>query len=78
MSVKGIQPIVSEYYTLWEAIKNYESRLEKLSLMSIDDDQKLQYDEKLQDIEGLKKLLQIAAIQDYDLKFSIKAIRSKL
>lgn len=70
MSVKGIQPIVSEYHTLWEAIENYESRLEKLSSMSTDDDQRLQYDEKLQDIEGLKKSLQIAAMQDYDLRLT--------
>jgi len=70
MSVKGMQPIVSEYCMLWEAIKNYEARLEKFSSMSTDDDQQLQYDEKLQDIEGLKKSLKIAAIQDYDLKLT--------
>ena len=70
MSVKGIQPIVSEYHMLWEAIKNYEARLEKVSSMSTDDDQQLQYDEKLQDIEGLKKSLKIAAIQNYDLKLT--------
>ena len=70
MSVKGIQPIVSEYHILWEAVTSYEARLEKLSAMSTDEDQRLKYDEKLHDIEGIKKSLQIAAMQDYKLKLT--------
>ena len=68
MSAKGIQPIVSEYRILWEALKHYEERLEKLSSMSTDEDQQLKYDEKLQDIEGLLKSIKIAAENDYELR----------
>lgn len=68
MSVKGIQPIVSEYHILREALKHYEERLQKLSSMSTDEDQQLKYDEKLQDIEGLLKSVKIAAMNDYQLK----------
>jgi len=68
MSAKGIQPIVSEYHILWEALKHYEERLEKMSSMSTDEDQQLKYDEKLQDIEGLLKSLKISAMTDYQLK----------
>ena len=53
MSAKGIQPIVSEYHILWEALKYYEERLKKLSSMCTDEDQQLEYDEKLQDIESI-------------------------
>jgi hypothetical protein len=68
MSAKGIRPIVSEYHILWEALKHYEGRLEKLSSMSTDEDQQLKYDEKLQDIEGLLKSIKIAAENDYELR----------
>lgn len=68
MSAKGIQPIVSEYHILWEALKHYEEKLEKMSSMSTDEDQQLKYDEKLQDIEGLLKSLKISAMTDYQLK----------
>ena len=67
MSAKGVQFIVSEYPILWEALKHYEERLEKLSSMSTDEDQQLKYDEKLQDIEGILKSIKIAAMNDYDL-----------
>ncbi len=67
MPAKGIQPIVNEYHILWEALKHYEERLEKLSSMSTDEDQQLKYDEKLQDIEGILKSIKIAAMNDYDL-----------
>lgn len=68
MPAKGIHPIVSEYHILWEALKHYEERLEKLSSMSTDEDQQLKYDEKLQDIDGLRKSVKIAAMNDYELK----------
>lgn len=67
MPAKGIQPIVSEYHILWEALKHYEERLEKLSSMSTDEDQQLKYDEKLQDLDGLLKSIKIAAENDYEL-----------
>lgn len=70
MPAKGIQPIVSEYHILWEALKHYEERLEKMSSMSTDEDQQLKYDEKLQDIEGVLKSLKLAAMNDYELKLS--------
>lgn len=71
MSAKGLRPIVSEYHILWEALKSYEEKLEKLekmSSMSTDEDQQLKYDEKLQDIDGLLKSLQLSAMNDYELK----------
>lgn len=68
MPAKGIQPIVSEYHILWEALKHYEARLEKLSSMSTDEDQQLKYDEKLQDIDGLLKSIKVAAENDYELR----------
>ena len=67
MSSKGINPIISEYHILWDALKHYESRLEKLSSMEKDEDKQLIYDEKLQDIEGLLISLKIAAKSDYKL-----------
>ena len=68
MSARGIRPIVSEYRLLWEALKQYEERLSKLSSMSIaDEDKQLKYDEKLQDLEGVLKSIKIAAKGDYDL-----------
>ncbi|MEN9865782.1 MAG: hypothetical protein RL748_1372 [Pseudomonadota bacterium] len=68
MSDNGIRPIVSEYNLLWEALKHYEQRLEKLSSMTIDEDQQLKYDEKIQDIEGILNSIKIAAKNDYQLE----------
>lgn len=68
MPAKGIRPIVSEYNILWEALKHYEEKLEKLSSMSTDEDQQLKYDEKLQDIEAILKSIKLAAMNDYELK----------
>ena len=68
MPARGIQPIVSEYHLLWEALKHFEERLEKLSSMSTDENQRLKYDEKLQDIEGLLKSIRLAAQNDFQLK----------
>ena len=68
MSANGIRPIVSEYNLLWEALKHYEQRLEKLSSMSTDEDQQLKYDEKIQDIEGILNSIKIAAKNDYQLE----------
>lgn len=68
MSDNGIRPIVSEYNLLWEALKHYETRLEKLSSMATDEDQQLKYDEKIQDIEGILSALKIAAKKDYQLE----------
>ncbi|VAW77224.1 hypothetical protein MNBD_GAMMA12-610 [hydrothermal vent metagenome] len=68
MSGRGINPSVSEYYILWEALISYESRLEKFSEMSTDEDKQLEYDEKLQDIEGIKKSLEIAAKNEFELE----------
>ena len=68
MSAKGLTPIVSEYHILWEALKHYQERLEKLSSMSTEEDQQLKYDEKLQDLEGLLRSIRIAAQSDYQLE----------
>lgn len=68
MPAKGLQPIVSEYHVLWEALKLYKEKLEKMSSMTTDEDQQLRYDEKLQDIDGLLKSIKISAMTDYELK----------
>ena len=67
MQDKGLNLIVSEYNILWEALKHYEKRLEKMSSMTTDEDQELAYDEKLQDLEGVLKSIKLAAKNDYDL-----------
>ena len=68
MSDKGIRPIVSEYNILWEALKSYEEKLEKMSSMTTDEDKQIQYDEKLQDIEFLLKAIKSAALNDWELQ----------
>jgi len=68
MSDKGIRPIVSEYHILWEALKSYEEKLEKMSELEADEDQELIYDEKLQDIEGVLNSIKISAKDDYGLE----------
>ena len=68
MSDKGMRPIVSEYHILWEALKHYETKLDKMSSMTIDEDQELAYDEKLQDIEGILNTIKHSAKTDYDLE----------
>lgn len=65
MSANGFKPIVSEYRILWEALKHYEGRLEKLSSMETDEDKQLAYDEKLQDLQGTLDSIKIAAKNDY-------------
>lgn len=69
MSSKGFSPIISEYHILWEALKHYESRLEKLSSMETDEDKQLTYDEKLQDLDSVLNSIKAAAKSDFDLEF---------
>ena len=69
MSAKGMKLIVSEYHILWEALKHYEERLEKLSSMETNEDKQLAYDEKLEDIDGLLKSVKASAKSDYELEF---------
>ncbi len=68
MSAKGITPIISEYHILWEALKHYEERLEKLSSMETDEEKQLSYYEKLQDLDGLINAVKNAAKSDYELE----------
>jgi hypothetical protein len=67
MPAKGIHPIVKEYHLLWEALRHYQERLEKLSSMSVNEDDQLKYDEKLQDIEFILKSIKMAAQNDYQM-----------
>jgi hypothetical protein len=69
MSSKGISSIISGYHILWEALKYYESRLEKLSPMESDEGKQLSYDEKFQDIDGVLNSIKAAARSDFDLEF---------
>ena len=68
MPAKGIQPIVSEYNVMWEALKHYKERLERMASMATDEDQQLKYDEKVQDIDGILSALRVAAKSDHDLE----------
>ena len=52
---------------MWEALQFYADRLEKLSSMSTDEDQRLKFDEKLQDLDGVLRTIQHAAKRDYEL-----------
>jgi hypothetical protein len=68
MRAGSIKLIVSEYNILWEALLHYEAHLEGLSSSSDDEDKQLVYDEKLQDIEGMKRAIASSAMADYQLE----------
>lgn len=68
MRASSIKLIVSEYHVLWEALQHYEAHLEGLSSACQDEDKQLVYDEKLQDIEGMKRAIASSAMADYQLE----------
>lgn len=68
MRASSIKLIVSEYRVLWEALLHYEAHLEGLSAACEDEDKQLVYDEKLQDIEGMKRAIASSAMADYQLE----------
>jgi hypothetical protein len=49
------------------SLQLYTEKLEKLSSMSTDDDQRLRYDEKLRDVDGILRSIQLAARRDFVL-----------
>jgi len=63
----GARLIISEYRVLWDALIHYESQLEGQSSRATDDDERLLYDEKLQDIAQARKSLKFAARNDFGL-----------
>jgi len=70
MQDKDLNLIVSEYNILWEALKHYRERLDKMSSMTTNEDQEISYDEKIQDIDGLLESIRISAKNKYDLDLS--------
>lgn len=70
MPNNGIKLIVSEYNILWEALSHYEKHLEQKSAAADNEDEELVFDEKLQDIEGIKNSIALAAKNDYSLDLS--------
>jgi hypothetical protein len=67
MPANGFGLTVSEYRLLSEALQHFRAHLEELSAASTDDDRQLAYDEKLQDMAGLIKSVERAAVAEYDL-----------
>jgi hypothetical protein len=66
--VEGVQPVASGYHVLWEALRHYKERLEKMASMTTDEDQQFKHDEKVQDIDGLLASIRLAAKDDYQLE----------
>jgi hypothetical protein len=66
--VEGVQPVAGGYHALWEALRHYKERLEKMAAMTTDEDQQLKYDEKVQDMDGLLASIKLAAKNDHQLE----------
>lgn len=62
-----LQFIIKEYRLLWQSLLHYEAHLEKMSSTCDDDDQRVDYEEDLQNIEGMKRSIALAAKADFDL-----------
>lgn len=62
------QFLISEYNTIWEALKQYEKYLENMSLSACNEDEELKYDEKLQDVMNTRKSVQYSALNQYGLE----------
>ncbi len=62
------QFLVSEYNTIWEALKQYEKYLENMSLSASSEDEELKYDEKLQDVINTRRSVQYSALNQYGLE----------
>jgi len=63
-----LQFIIKEYRLLWQSLLHYEVHLEKMSSTCDDDDQRVDYEEDLQNIEGMKRAIAHAAKADFDIE----------
>ena len=60
--------LIKEYNIIWEALAHYEKYLEQMSLSASTEDEELIFDEKLQDIEGVRKTIQYDALTSYGME----------
>ncbi len=60
--------LISEYRTIWEALKQYEKYLENRSLSACNEAEELKYDEKLQNVMNTRKSVQYSALDQYGLE----------
>jgi hypothetical protein len=68
MASAKLQFIIKEYRLLWQSLRHYEAHLEKLSATCEDEDQRVDYEEDLQNIEGMKRAIAQAAKAEYDIE----------
>ena len=62
--------LASEYHLIWDALSQYEKYLENMSLSASNEDEELEYDEKLQDLMNTKKTIQHSALNDHGLELA--------
>lgn len=60
--------LVKEYNIIWEALNQYEKYLEQMSLSASSEDDQLVFDEKLQDIDDVRKTIRYGALNSYGLE----------
>lgn len=60
--------LVKEYNIIWEALNQYEKYLEQMSLSASSEDEQLVFDEKLQDIDDVRKTIRYGALNSYGLE----------
>ncbi len=60
--------LVKEYNIIWEALSHYEKYLEQMSLSASSEDEQLVFDEKLQDIDDVRKTIRYGALNSYGLE----------
>jgi hypothetical protein len=60
--------LVKEYNIIWEALNHYEKYLEQMSLSASSEDEQLVFDEKLQDIDDVRKTIRYGALNSYGLQ----------
>jgi hypothetical protein len=61
----GLRLIVKQYRLLWEALKHYEQQLENLRSSASDEDQRVEYTEDLEILDGILTLTRRAAETDW-------------
>lgn len=60
--------LVKEYNIIWEALSHYEKYLEQMSLSASSENEQLVFDEKLQDIDDVRKTIRYGALNSYGLE----------
>ena len=60
--------LVKEYNIIWEALNQYEKYLEQMSLSASSEDEQLVFDEKLQDVDDVRKTIRYGVLNSYGLE----------